>query len=159
MNKPKTFQWTTLILALMNIALIAFVVFQRHGHRRPHGPDRNRHIIIEKLHLDDEQIANYDELIQIHRQTISVLDHDIMQARKELYSMLSGNDLTKKDALIEIINQKQKAVEEAHFQHFIEIKKMCRNDQLADYNELTKELAQLFSNHPEPKHPRHRGIY
>ena len=55
-----------------------------------------------------------------------------------------------------ILADLQKQVESVHYAHFMDIKKICRPDQLSDFDKLTKELSRLFSrnarnNPPPPK--------
>lgn len=154
MTKSKLFQWTTLLLAILNIILVAFVLNKPH-HRGQHRPDSNKRMIIEKLQLDKDQVAQYKVLIQEHRHAVSSLDKEIMQGKYELYSLLNQDDESENDALIEFIIEKQKAIEEVHFNHFEQIKSLCRGDQNGKFEALSEELARMFAHHPQPKlqHP------
>ena len=99
MTKSKLFQWTTLLLAILNIILIAFVLNKPH-HRGQHRSDGNKRMIIEKLQFDEEQVVQYEALIHEHRHAVSSLDKEIMQGKYELYSLFNHDDESEKDAFI-----------------------------------------------------------
>jgi periplasmic protein CpxP/Spy len=153
-TKSKLFQWTTLLLAILNIALIAFVLNKPH-HRGQHRSDGNKRMIIEKLQFDEEQVVQYEALIHEHRHAVSSLDKEIMQAKQELYSLMNQDDALTKEALIETISENQKSIEEVHLNHFQQIKSFCRTDQQDQFESMTEELAQMFANHPKPNPEHH----
>ena len=154
MTKSKLFQWTTLLLAILNIILIAFVLNKPH-HRGQHRSDGNKRMIIEKLQFDEEQVVQYEALIHEHRHAVSSLDKEIMQGKYELYSLFNHDDESEKDAFIEFIIEKQKSIEEVHLNHFQQIKSLCRTDQQGQFESMTEELAQMFANHPKPNPEHH----
>jgi protein CpxP len=49
------------------------------------------------------------------------------------------------------IASNQTGIERLHYNHFIDIKKLCIPEQLEDYNALTIELAQIFGPKLPPK--------
>lgn len=58
------------------------------------------------------------------------------------------------DSLIQNINACQAKIERIHYEHFIAIKNICRDDQLPAFEELTIDLAKLFSPPHPPRHKR-----
>ena len=161
MKKTKLLTITVIGLLLLNFAVLAFLfVSGPRGHKqptdRPEGRPNPREIIIERLHFDDNQQKEYAELIKWHRGEIKKLDSNIRQTKNELYYQLNQTEvnLKTKDSLITLLNSYQKQVEETHFKHFEEVKKLCNKDQLEDFNELTEELSKLFSPNKPPR-PRH----
>jgi hypothetical protein len=83
------------------------------------------------------------------------LDDSIRQTKNKLYSGLSENNINTKtkDSLIALLNAYQKQVEETHFKHFEDIKKLCKPEQQDDFKALTEELSKIFA--PRPRQPRH----
>ena len=73
-----------------------------------------------------------------------------------MYSQLNQTEvnLKTKDSLITLLNSYQNQVEETHFKHFEDIKKLCHQDQLEDFNELTEDLSRIFAPNKPPR-PRH----
>ena len=126
------------------------------GHRPPQaGRQKPKEIIIEKLHFDEAQQKDYAKLIKWHRGEITKLDGNIREAKNELYSQLlqPETNLKAKDSLISVINLNQKQIEQTHFKHFEDIKKLCHKNQMDDFNDLTEELGRIFA--PKPHGPRH----
>ncbi|WP_293890347.1 hypothetical protein [Flavobacterium sp.] len=157
MEKTKLLTITIIGLLLLNLGTLGFLFFNGFkGHRQLHDSrPMPREIIIEKLHFDTQQQKEYDKLITWHRAEITRLDDAIRKAKNDLYSGLSKDkiDLQTKDSLISVINSNQKQVEETHFKHFEDIKKLCRKDQMENFNDLTEEFGRIFA--PKPHGPRH----
>jgi protein CpxP len=157
MEKTKLLTIAVIGLLLLNLATLGFLFLNGpKGNRPPHGgKPEPKEIIIEKLHFDANQQKDYENLIQWHRSEITKLDDNIRQAKNELYSQLNQSEVNAKakDSLITVINSNQKQIEETHFKHFEDIKKLCHKDQMEDFNELTEELSRIFA--PKPRRPRH----
>ncbi|WP_310558924.1 hypothetical protein [Flavobacterium sp.] len=146
MDKIKILTYAVIALLVLNLATIGFVVSKPGAGNRAEP----REIIIEKLHLDENQQKEYEQLIDWHRGQINELDEKIRETKKELYAQLLKNQIEKKtkDSLITTIAVYQKQIEATHFKHFQDIKKLCRKDQLQNYIDLTAELSRLFSPKP-----------
>jgi protein CpxP len=105
------------------------------------------------LHFDDNQIIEYEKIIKVHRNTITTIDDSIKVAKNELYQLLNSEtiNLEKKDSLYSKLANYQRQVEITHFNHFLEIKAICKKEQLADYKTLTEELSKIFTYGRKPK--------
>jgi hypothetical protein len=115
-----------------------------------------REIIIEKLDFDAEQIAKYDQLIEVHRDSVRLLDREIKHNKNTLYKQLAQPKNQKStEALFLQLANSQAAIEKLHYKHFLAIKNLCKPDQLDEYNNLTNELAKIFSPKHPPQHPNH----
>lgn len=153
MNKTRLLTVAVVVLFLMNIGIISFFLLNK-----PPRPDRDRNgegpkrLVIERLHFDKDQVDRYDALIEEHQRMVRTADDEIMQLKRELFSLLPSSDQSRKDSLIAHINSVQRRIEYAHFDHFTGIRMICRPDQLNDFNGLSRELAQLFS--PKERRPR-----
>ena len=159
MEKTKLLTITIVGLLLLNLGTLCFLFFngQKRHHTLPgEGRPEPREIIIEKLHLDSNQQKEYDKLIQWHKTQIKKLDENIRQAKKELYIQLaqSETNVKVKDSLTTLLADYQKQIEETHFKHFEDIKKLCHKDQIKDFDTLTEELGRLFTPNKPPR-PRH----
>jgi hypothetical protein len=161
MEKTKLLTIAVIGLLLLNLATLGFLFLNGpKGHRPPmEGPHQGRQkpkeIIIIKLHLDDHQQKEYDKIIQWHHGEITRLDKNIRHTKNELYSQLMQPEVNvkTKDSLITVLNSYQKQVEQTHFKHFEDIKKLCHKDQMNDFNDLTEELSRIFA--PKPQGPKH----
>lgn len=157
MERTKLLTITIIGLLLINLATLGFLFLNgpKPGGMPHEGSRQPKEIIIEKLHFDANQQKEYEKLILWHRGKIDQLDDSIRQTKNTLYSGLSESDINTKtkDSLITLLNAYQKQVEETHFKHFEDIKKLCKPDQQEDFMALTTELSRIFA--PRPRQPRH----
>src|SRR5829696_5446332 len=113
MNNVKYLMGLVIGLCVINIGLMAFVLFRTAPPSHPPGippEDRPRQLIIEKLGLDKEQVLQYDRLITSHRESVRQLDGKIMNAKNQLYRTLV-TDASVKDSLIDQLSALQRQVE------------------------------------------------
>ncbi len=137
-------------LLACNGLLLFFVLRPQKGP----GLDGPKNFIVEKLHLDTDQIALYDDLIQEHKQRLRKTENGIRESKNALFQSLN-EDVSQEhaDSLIQVINGYQAEMEKLHYDHFLALKKLCTPEQLPAFEELTTELGRLFG----PKHPPRRG--
>lgn len=147
MNKTRFLIAAVLALMALNAVLLA-ALWRRPG--RPALNEGPRTIIIGLLHFDAAQTVDYDRLVEKHRADIRQKDREMAQARQAMYRLLPGDDFSKKDSLIAEVGRLQTQIEHIHFAHFQDIKKLCRAEQLADFQTLTADLEHLFG---KPKRP------
>ena len=141
MNKFK-FLKLIIIGLLVSNGVLLFMLFKEHV--RKGGP---KAIIIEKLHFDKEQIKNYETYIQQHRKAIDNNEAILNKLRSSLFEQLKyKQDTTKIDSLMSKIAKQQNLAEKINYNHFLEIKRLCKPSQQKYFNELTTEIANLFSS-------------
>jgi periplasmic protein CpxP/Spy len=160
MNKGRFFQWTTVILIVLNLVILGFVLKKGRGHhergpmtRTDHPKGSIRGEIVDRLGFNEAQTAEYDLLIDSHKKAIAEADHGIRKAKKALFGLLKSSDQSNKEALIANINTHQKSIEEAHFEHFESIRGICTEDQMERFDALTEDLARLFAPHGDRPPP------
>ena len=153
MNKTKVLGFAVIALLVLNFGILAFLFLSKNDDG-PRGRKMPREIVIEKLHFDENQIEAYDKTIKIHQEDIRNLDDSIRSTKNELYQLMNSDtiDSVQKDSLFLKLANYQKQIETTHFNHFLEIKKLCKKEQLSDYENLTEELSKLFSHPRRPKH-------
>ena len=155
MNKTSFLKWVVAALVLLNLGTLSILFTQR---RPPHreGP---RKAIIARLHFDAAQVEAYDKMVEAHRSGIHQKQQEIFEAKAALYGLLASTDFSKKDSLVEGVGHLQEEIELVHFAHFQEIKSLCRDTQVADFDKLASELARFFGYHkdmPENGRPAER---
>jgi periplasmic protein CpxP/Spy len=160
MNKTRLLTIAILALLAINISILAFLFFGRPpqpSHRGPAagqgGPSR---VIIDKLHFDEKQVARYEVLIEQHQAGVKPLNEEIMKIKSKLYATLADETATGQDSLINRLGGLQMQMENVHYDHFLEIKKLCTPEQLAYFNSLSGELAKYFTTTNPPQRPRPR---
>ncbi len=165
MSKLKLLTIAVISLLLINLAFVGFLLMRKPPappERRPPmgmdgGPpmkeDGPKKIIAERLHFDKEQVAAYDKLIATHQVSVKALDDSIKIAKNDLYLSLQSETFAGKDSLVNLLGALQKKIELVHYEHFADLKKICKPDQLGNFEELTTELSRFFSvgkNNPPP---------
>lgn len=149
MDKTKLLIFSVIILLLLNLGTLGFLFFSEPKVHLPSSDRRPKpkEIIIKKLHFDANQQKKYDKLIHLHRTAINELDDNIRVAKNRLYLQLlkTNIEVITKDSLVDALANYQKQIENTHFKHFQEIKKLCNQEQLEDYYDLTEELSKIFS--------------
>lgn len=129
-------------LGISNLALLAFVFFLKPHHPPGEGPKKH---IIAKLHLDKSQITQYEALIEKHRASISQKEKELMDQKNNLFQTLTlPEGVVNSDSIVANISQLQKDIENIHYQHFLALKRICKPDQMDDFNSLTAEISRLF---------------
>lgn len=158
MTKLKLLSIAVVGLLILNLCIVGFL-FLRKPPARLQGPppseiDGPRNRIVEILHLDHEQVLEYEKLIDQHKNTIKLLNDSISVAKSNLYHTLIGENLIAKNSLVNKIASLQKEIENAHYDHFSKIKKLCKPEQLEYFTELTAELSNFFGlarSTPQPQ--------
>lgn len=152
MDKTKVLGFAVIALFLLNIGILGFLFFSKEK-EDSRGRKMPREIVIEKLHFDKNQIKEYDKVIKKHQQTIRVIDDSIRNTRNELYQLLNAETVNsaKRDSLYLKFASFQKQIETTHFNHFVEIKMICKKEQLSDFENLTEELSKIFNNGRKPR--------
>lgn len=149
MKQNNLFKWSSLLLLIINLLLIGFIVFAPPPH--PEGPKKH---IINQLKLDDEQIVQYETLIETHQQRTQEIHEQIKAHKKNLYTSLSKKNTEDIDTLSKKIGDLHQQIEQQNFEHFSALKKICHAEQLKAFDQLAKELAELFDRKPKPPHKK-----
>jgi periplasmic protein CpxP/Spy len=152
MNKTK-FLYIVLGLLVISNLILAYFIFDIRGHQ--FHPEKPRNIIIERLQFNTQQIKKYDEYIHEHRQSMHEIKSDMREFKSDLYSQLNSNqnDSTINNIMLEI-SKRQQELERSHYNHFLEIKSICTKEQLPLFEDLSKDLTEIFQFDKRPPPPR-----
>jgi periplasmic protein CpxP/Spy len=150
MSKVKILVMAVVGLLLLNITVIGLQIFKKpplpfkgNGTKGEGGP---KNIIIERLRFDKDQVLAYEKIIETHRITAKVLKDSINNAKNNLYqSLKQDNVASNSDSLINQLSALQHRIEETHFYHFLQLKAICKAEQMEEFNELTKDLSKFFT--------------
>ena len=140
MNKVKFLVIAIIGLLISNIVL--FIIITKEYQRK--APPKT--FIINKLGFDKQQISNYEVYIRKHQKAITDNENKMNELRANLFSQLKyEQNKPKIDSLISGIAKQQYWAEYINYNHFLEIKSLCKPSQQKDFKELTHEIAALFS--------------
>lgn len=140
-----------IIVILFAGNMILLAVYVQHK-KESFNPDKPKNIIIERLDFDDHQITAYSMLVDEHRKVIRSKNSEILQSKKALYLLLTQTDQEKIcDSLTSTIAKLQKEIETIHFEHFLDIKNLCNQNQLEKYELLVGDLVEIFNRNKHPQ--------
>ncbi|MBI3219560.1 MAG: periplasmic heavy metal sensor [Bacteroidetes bacterium] len=149
MSRERLLAIAVIGLLLINVCTVGFFFFAKPPHLPggppPFGGMEPKNQIVESLHFDQQQIVEYEKLIAQHRQTIRELNDRIHEAKSLLYQSLSNENGTVKDSLINTLGSLQRQIETTHYNHFRDIKAICKPEQLAYFETLSEHLANFFN--------------
>jgi len=138
------------ILLLANIAMLFYILASREPMKRNYG-DRQKSPITEFLQKEigfsQEQMKDFDETRQKHRQRMKPLFEDIRTAKVQFYGYLTNPAVT--DSILNssasIIGEKQKLLDMQTFRNFKEIRTLCTPQQQLKYDSLiVNEISNMW---------------
>jgi hypothetical protein len=147
------FQRLVIVLLVLNLIAVSAFWFLNGGNKNGGREDRGgqgqgagpRNEIIDRLHFDAAQVIQYDSLIVKHRKLVGQKEKEIQGLRTSLFMGVSdGIDSKLKDSWVRQIGVLHADIQQIHFAHFLDIQKICKPEQLADFERLTKDLSKMF---------------
>jgi len=158
MERTKLLTVAVVGLLILNLLTIGFLILNTNRPRRPEPPNPNKGsgpalIIIERLRLDAQQERAFQKLRNAHHRQSELLSAQSVELYRSYYGLLASEkpDTARKNALEGQIAENQAAVAKLNFDHFAQIKALCRPDQQADFTRLVADLNRLFGRQPRPK--------
>jgi hypothetical protein len=149
MNKSKFLTISVIALLVCNLFLIGFILWHKPGKHERNNP---RNFIIEKLDLTENQIEEYEILIASHKPLFKEKRMLLHEKENQLYMLLQGTaEESAPEVLSNEIGTLQRQIEILQYNHFKDIKALCKPNQIGHYNELMTEISRVFSP------PRHKG--
>lgn len=141
MKKTKLYGSVVIGLLLLNLGLLGFIYFSNNKAPINNGPKEH---IIKTLELDEEQIIAYEKSIETHRTAVHSKSKELNEMRTAIFECIKNNDEAKALKLQKEIGQKQTELEAIHYNHFLYIKSICREDQLEKFEQLLEEVGEMF---------------
>ena len=156
MNKSKLLTAVVIALLTINIMTLTFFIIKKPNDVLELKINKSpKEIVIKKLHFDANQILKYDSLIEIHKNSVRKLDQNIRMYKNNIYATLAKEENNKTiDSLFFKLTNSQLAIEKIHYQHFLDIKQICKKDQMVSYESLTEELSQIFNAKTPPRNQK-----
>ena len=149
MSKLKLLSIGVIGLLLVNMGIVVFLFMKKPPHPPGGGPPMGQEgpklIIIERLNFDKEQVAEYEKLIDEHQSSMRTTGDSIRMVKNDLYQTLNNENFAGKDSLVTRLGVLQNQIELIHYNHFAQLKKLCKPAQFNAFNDLTKDLARFFA--------------
>ena len=148
MNKSKFLTISVIALLVCNLFLIGFILWHKPGKHERNNP---RNFIIKKLDLTENQIEEYEILIASHKPLFKEKKMLLHEKENQLYMLLQGTaEESAPEVLSNEIGTLQRQIEILQYNHFKDIKALCKPNQIGRYDELMTEISRVFSP------PRHK---
>jgi Spy/CpxP family protein refolding chaperone len=140
-------------LLLLNLGTLG-VLFLKQQHSFPNHREPGR-LIIEGLKLDEVQIDKFEISKDLHRSNMTQKDAEQRALQRELWSLLRTDnpDTVKATAImtrIEALSHEKRMIT---FQHFAQIRALCRPEQKVLFDKLIEEIGEKLMPVAGPKPP------
>ncbi len=155
--KQKRFTiWTIVVLVILNIFTISMLWLGKNNMRANKPPfklpaqnTRTLKFLQKELDLTDSQIQDYKKLREEHAKKTQQLIHDIRKLKEEMMDeIFTGDpDSSMVTKIAGQIGEKQRKVEQLTFEHFMDLKKLCGEQQVRKLQGL---VGEFFRNNPPP---------
>ncbi|MGB8190515.1 MAG: hypothetical protein WCF67_01290 [Chitinophagaceae bacterium] len=136
------------ILLLTNIVLVIFFVGKKDKPDHNNGPRPSRAAVMkgylkDSVGFDEQQLARYEDVRDRHDENMKSLFEQMRNAKLEFYKLINNPGATDSasSAAAAAIGQKQQAVDLAFFNHFREVRMLCRPDQQPKYDSLVQRIV------------------
>lgn len=147
--------WAMTALILMNVALIGLLWYEHFG-KRPAQPvhievDRDE-LFARELLLDQQQTDSVKTLRDKHFQRQGVIIREISVLNRQILDELFAAvpDTLRVQALVDQIGQHQAQIERQIYEHFSQIKALCRPEQHQRLERLIHDVVRLKGQPPPP---------
>lgn len=143
-------------------AITLFILFHMHLDRPEHGARGNRpaDFIIKQLNLDDQQQKQFADLRNQHQQIVRSEESEDHRLHVIYFGMLKTDepDKSRVDSVATLIGDQRKKLATATFDHFLQLRALCRPDQKKLFDETVDEIAKMIGGPPPgappPLHPQ-----
>lgn len=143
MNKTKFLIILVLLLLVLNAVTLFFLLGKKDSPKnRPGGGRPYSEYLTKKLNLDTAQVAQLKELRDKHKQELGELWKEDRQLQEAKFVLLKegSTDSLKLDSLLTLIVANKKKFELAFHNHFLQIRALCRPDQVELFNNTLDEM-------------------
>ncbi|NVJ48221.1 MAG: Spy/CpxP family protein refolding chaperone [Cytophagia bacterium] len=141
MKKSKTIGIAVIVLALMNVILLAFLWFGQKHNKRLISGGGGLFVLTEKLGLSEDQKDQLAVLREEHFQRMEPLRRQSHESRDRLHSLWASGGTTEQiDSLSANIGHIQAQIEKNTFQHFSEIRAICNPEQKKIFDQIIKDV-------------------
>lgn len=148
MNKTKFLIILVLLLLVLNAVTLFFLLGKKDSPKnRPGGGRPYSEYLTKKLNLDTAQVAQLKELRDKHKQELGELWKEDRQLQDAKFVLLKegSTDSLKLDSLLTLIVANKKKFELAFHNHFLQIRALCRPEQVELFNNTLDEMKKRRS--------------
>ena len=151
----RIWQLLTILLIVCNLGLLV-TLWLKPGHPPiPPKHESPKEFLSRELQLTPVQQTVYDSLVNGHHSSMQQLQEQGKHLRDQLFQTLV--DTAKfgafgKDSLIGLIATNQSQIERTTYDHLLQVRSICSNEQKKKFDEILTEMLRRLS-HPGPGGP------
>jgi periplasmic protein CpxP/Spy len=146
MSRNRIYVFLIGILLVSNLALVAFFVLnkpEKKEVRRDRPGSYMKDSLKSEVGFNDQQMAEYDKQVDVHRQSMKPLFEDITKTKENFYRLLMqpGTPDSVLNNAANQIGEKQKLIDMKIFTHFQNIRQLCTPSQLPSFDTLIQHVV------------------
>lgn len=154
MKKLTFFQVATVLLLLINIALLVFFLSSRKGHTGPHPNGHAGSTAKEMLELNTEQHRLFEKYAEEHKAKVHALTRDQKKLLEKYFDDVKNDSSAKPDT--NLISQWQ-SIEakklELTYQHLKEVQDLLEPEQMKHFEKFVQHIESRVLTQGEEKLP------
>lgn len=149
-SSNKTLLFIIAILVIANLALLAYFFWPRdkksHGGRESSKPDMVSYSLEKSVGFDDQQMTKYSEIKKSHKEKIKPLFDSLRISRENFYKLLQQQDADSSLQIsVQTIGARQEAIDVQIYNHFKEIRAICRPEQYPAFDSMVQKAVMKMS--------------
>ena len=152
MNKLRFLIVLVVLLVLLNAGTLIWLLSSRNKtNGRPEPGNDASAFIIKQLQLDPQQQEQFAALRNQHQQAMRQIQEEDRELHDQYFGLLKSNDpnKSKADSISVLIGQQRTRMETATFEHFKQLRNLCRDDQQKLFDKTIDEIMRFMG----PKGP------
>jgi len=148
-----------LVLVILNIASLTAVWMEQKGDEIPAireraMMDRRDHFLKRELNFTPAQQAQFDSLLDNHRDEMQEKMEEIRTLREELMGLMSNQEFTAEaEEIVRKIGEKQSELELMNYQHFKEVMAICNDEQKQIFLQTIRRAVGPHHGRPDFNRP------
>jgi hypothetical protein len=153
MSQLKIYRSISVLLLILNLAMLIFFFRTKGPHSRHRGPQMNH--IHEILDLDSEQSDRFKSLVTEHKEAMLSISKNQRNLINQYFSPLKSPDSKKENSQILIdYNSAEERKLETTYAHFQAIKALLNADQVINFNKFMEvAMHEILGDQEIKAHP------
>jgi protein CpxP len=146
MNKIQFLTISVVLLFALNVGMLVYLFNLRQLQKQLRGQGADT-FIIEQLRLDTEQQQSFARLRRQHQEAVHMARQEVRHLHDVYFSMLKRDEPDKAgvDSVASLIAAQRKVIEKATFDHFQQLRSICRDDQKKLFDATIDEIARRMA--------------
>lgn len=155
MNKEKLLILVVIVLVVLNVSVLGYLFFSKSSFPPP--PPKSPERFIVELGFDEDQRNKFEILREKQFELFDEIDKKFNNVSKEYFELIKKDsfDPAVKDSLERVIAEIQVEKAKMLFNHFKDLKNICRPDQKEKFDELIPELIRFLKPPPDKMRKPH----